>query len=70
MVNWQSKTPVCFIIFNRPDTTEKVFEAIRQVKPPMLLVIADGPRPDQICELESALLSVPLLIGLIGNAKF
>ncbi len=44
---WQLKTPVCLIIFNRPDTTEKVFEAIRKAKPPKLLVIADGPRADR-----------------------
>ena len=31
MTNWQLKTPVAFIIFKRPDTTEKVFEAIRYV---------------------------------------
>ncbi|GBD51337.1 hypothetical protein PN472_17760 [Microcystis aeruginosa CS-1036] len=41
------KTPVAFIIFNRPETTKKVFEAIRQAKPPKLLVVADGSRPDQ-----------------------
>lgn len=41
------KTPVAFIIFNRPDTTAKVFEAIRQAKPPKLFVIADGPRSDR-----------------------
>ena len=40
------KTPIAFIIFKRPDTTEKVFELIRQVKPPKLLVVADGARPD------------------------
>ncbi len=40
------KTTVAFIIFKRPNTTEKVFEAIRQAKPPKLLVIADGPRTD------------------------
>jgi cephalosporin hydroxylase len=49
---FQLKTPVCLIIFNRPDTTEKVFEAIRQAKPPRLLVIADGPRADQPGEAE------------------
>lgn len=37
-------TPIAFIIFNRPDLTEIVFEAIRQAKPNKLLVIADGPR--------------------------
>ncbi|MGJ5674894.1 MAG: hypothetical protein ACR9NN_14980 [Nostochopsis sp.] len=26
------KTPVAFLIFNRPDTTKKVFDAIRQAK--------------------------------------
>ena len=41
------KTPVAFLIFNRPDTTEKVFQAIRQAQPPQLLVVVDAPRPDQ-----------------------
>ncbi len=39
-------TPVLFIIFNRPETTQQVFDAIRKVKPPRLYVAADGPRPD------------------------
>jgi hypothetical protein len=37
-------TPVAFLIFNRPDLTEIVFEAIAQAKPKKLFVIADGPR--------------------------
>lgn len=37
-------TPVLFLIFNRPDTTSKVFEEIRKVKPKRLYVAADGPR--------------------------
>jgi hypothetical protein len=45
-------TPVAFIIFNRPDTTERVFEAIRQAKPLKLLVVADGPRTDRPDEVE------------------
>ncbi len=44
---WKLKTPVCLIIFNRPDTTKQVFEEIRQAKPSKLLVIADGPRADR-----------------------
>jgi hypothetical protein len=40
------KSPVAFIIFNRPDTTHRVFEEIRKARPPVLLVVADGPRPD------------------------
>ena len=45
-------TPVGFLIFNRPDLTEKTFSAIAQVKPKKLFVIADGPRPDRPGEAE------------------
>ena len=44
MTDWQLKTPVALIIFNRPETTARVFNAIRQARPPTLLIIADGPR--------------------------
>jgi hypothetical protein len=40
------KTAVVLIIFKRPSTTERVFETIRQAKPPKLFIIADGPRPN------------------------
>lgn len=46
------KTPVALLIFKRPETTAKVFEAIRQAKPPKLLVVADGPRADRPGEVE------------------
>ncbi|BAZ42348.1 hemolytic protein HlpA-like protein [Calothrix sp. NIES-4101] len=46
------KTPVAFIVFKRPHTTEKVFDAIRQAKPKKLLVIADGARSNQAFEAE------------------
>jgi predicted O-linked N-acetylglucosamine transferase (SPINDLY family) len=52
MAEWQLQAPVCLIIFKRPDTTEKVFEVIRQVKPSKLLVIADGPRAERLGEAE------------------
>ena len=52
MSDWQLTTPVAFIIFKRPDTTRKVFEEIRRAKPPKLLVIADGPRPNIVGEAE------------------
>lgn len=52
MSNWQLKTPVAFLIFNRPDTTEMVFEEIRRARPPKLLVVADGPRSDKLGEAE------------------
>lgn len=52
MSEGQIKTPVVLIIFNRPETTEKVFEAIRRVQPAKLLVIADGPRDNRAGEAE------------------
>ena len=45
-------TAVLFLIFNRPDTTKQVFEAICQAKPPRLYVAADGPRADKAWEHE------------------
>ena len=36
--------PVLFLVFNRPDTTFKVFEAIRNLRPKQLYIGADGPR--------------------------
>lgn len=45
-------TAVLFLIFNRPDTTIRVFEAIRQAKPPRFYVAADGPRKDKVGEKE------------------
>lgn len=50
--NWQLTTPVAMLVFNRPDTTQKVFEAIRQAKPPKLLVVADGAREEKEGEAE------------------
>jgi hypothetical protein len=37
-------TPVIFIVFNRPDATRIVFDAIALQQPRHLLIIADGPR--------------------------
>ena len=50
MPDWQLKTPVAFIIFKRPAETERVFAEIRKVKPPKLLIVADGPRTNKLEE--------------------
>lgn len=52
MPEFSLQTPVAFLIFNRPDTTERVFNAIAQAKPSKLLVIADGPRAGRVGEAE------------------
>ena len=46
------KTPVLFLVFNRPDTTIRVFEAIRQGGPRRLYVAADGPRANRAGEAD------------------
>jgi hypothetical protein len=46
------KTPILFLVFNRPDTTQQVFEVIRKIKPAKLYVAADGPRLDKEGEKE------------------
>jgi len=46
------ETPVLFLVFNREDTTQKVFDAIRQQKPKYLFVAADGARKNKPGEME------------------
>ncbi len=41
------QTPIAFCIFNRPQLTARVFEAIKRSRPRQLLVIGDGPRADR-----------------------
>lgn len=39
-----NSSPILLIIFNRPDTTQQVFDAISRSKPPKLYISSDGPR--------------------------
>ena len=48
---YQTKSAVLFILFNRPDSTKRVFEQIKLAKPERLYIAADGPRenfPDDV----------------------
>jgi hypothetical protein len=47
------QAPVLLIVFNRPDTTQKVFDAIRKSKPPKLFIAADAPRPNNIDDVRN-----------------
>jgi hypothetical protein len=46
-IGYQVQAPIAFLVFNRPDTTARVFAEISKVKPRKLLVVADGPRPNR-----------------------
>jgi hypothetical protein len=37
-------TPILFLVFNRPETTQRVFDIIKKIKPSHLYIAADGPR--------------------------
>jgi hypothetical protein len=52
MTDFALTTPVAFIIFNRPDTTQKVFDEIAKARPLKLLVIGDGARENRPGEAE------------------
>lgn len=44
--------PILFLIFARPDTTQRVFERIRDIQPTRLYIAADAPRRDHLDEIE------------------
>ena len=57
-------TPVVLIIFNRPETTEWVFEAIRIAEPQQLFVIADSPREDHPQDIEKCAAAREIIEGV------
>jgi hypothetical protein len=52
MSNYQCKSPILFIIFNRKDTSLKVLEQIRLSQPERLYILGDGGRADRTGEHE------------------
>jgi len=48
--SYKTISPVLFIIFNRPEQTERVFAEIRQAAPSRLYVAADFPRSNRVGE--------------------
>jgi FkbM family methyltransferase len=58
-------TPVLFLIFNRPDVTERVFGQVRKVQPKQLFIGADGPRADKPGEKEKCEATRQLVLDMI-----
>lgn len=52
MSDQEFSIPILFLIFNRPETTDIVFQRIRELQPRYLFVSADGPRIQKENELE------------------
>jgi acetyltransferase-like isoleucine patch superfamily enzyme len=55
-------TPILFLIFNRPDTTARVFEQIKKVQPKYLFVAADGARKEKPGEEDKCIASKDLIL--------
>lgn len=64
MNNFVLTTPVVFLIYKRSETTGKVFEVIRKVKPPKLFVVADGPKSDMPGEAEKCIAARKIIEGV------
>ena len=53
----KNNVPGLLVVFNRPDKTFQVIEALRQVKPTQLFVAGDGPRPNHPEDIEKCSLT-------------
>jgi len=58
-------TPILFLIFNRPEITQKVFAKIREQKPKYLYIAADGARKNKEAEKEKCELTRKLVLDSI-----
>lgn len=53
MENWKIDIPVYLNFFNRPETFQDVFEAVREAKPSILFLSCDGPRKNRIDDINN-----------------
>lgn len=60
------ETPILFLIFNRPQSTEKAFDAIQKLKPKYLFIAADGPRINNNNDIENCNLTRSIVFNNIN----
>jgi hypothetical protein len=48
-------TPILLIIFNRPQTTQRIFDVLKGIRPKYLYIAADGPRNNRPEEIDKCL---------------
>ncbi len=65
----QFKTPILFIIFNRLDTAQQVFDVIRRIKPKYLFIAADGSRVNVEKDREKCKLARSIVEQIDWNCK-
>jgi hypothetical protein len=52
MIKISLNTPILFLIFNRLETTKRVFDEIKKARPKQLFIASDGPRENKVGEKE------------------
>ena len=63
------RSPLLFLVFNRPEPTARVFEVIKAAKPGRLYVAADGPRTGRAGEAERCALTRQLATAVDWDCK-
>lgn len=53
MEQWKIDVPVYLNFFNRPDTFQYVFDAVRKAKPSVLFLSCDGARDNHLADIEN-----------------
>lgn len=59
------KTPILYLIFNRPDVSARTFKSIAEIKPEKLFIAADGPRLENKEDFELCEKTRATILGLI-----
>ena len=69
MTEYTTTSPILFLVFNRPETTFRVFHEIRAVKPSRLYIAADGPRADKPNDITSCTHTLSILSQIDWDCK-
>ena len=59
-------TPILFLIFNRPEITQRVFEEIKKQKPKYLFIAADGARTDNLQDVQKCKMARDIVLDGIN----
>jgi hypothetical protein len=58
--------PILYLVFNRPDLTEKSFQKLKKVRPKKLYIAADGPRKHYLNDINLCQITRELIINGIN----
>lgn len=68
-INYKMKSPILFIIYNRPELTRKVFQAIKIVKPRKIYIAADGAKKNISGDMNKVLESRAIISDINWKCK-